>query len=378
MTFQDENDYLIHLLYCAIHDTVPETVPPGISLEKVFEAGKAHEVANIAYRAVLRLPEQPDPALMSRWRDYYYNAVKRDALQTKARRELIEALHSHGIMTLEVQGTVVKLYYPQRHWRMMSDIDVIIPADKLDEAESVVQALGYQPFGFQARNPNGIEIDVVRENIAVELHTEFFDEESVTRSALDQPFSHAICSEDGTAVVSDTVFYLFHWLHTIKHCIYIGVGLRRIIDLYYLENAMKDKADQAVIDDVLKQYGFYETKQALLAVKECWFGNGRPGQVSEALKKDILQAGTHGHTDEYINRSLVREKKEGKRFVLIRYTLSALFLPKQALYKLYPFCERHHYPLVLCWIHRLNCSLFSAKKWKRLGNIIKRTRIDKE
>ena len=369
MTFHDENEYLIHLLSCAIHGTAPEPAPASISLEKVFSIGAEHEVANIAYMAVQRLPEKPDPELMSRWREFYYNAMKRDVMQRRARDEILDALHAHGIPTLEVQGSVVKRYYPQSHWRMMSDLDIIIPADRLNEADGIMQSLG-----FSTENPKGVEVDAKRGNIAVELHTEFFASIDATRNALDQPFFHAVLAEDGTAVVSDTLFYLFHWLHTIKHCVHYGIGVRRIIDLYYLEIALRDEADQAYIDGVLKENGFYETKQKLLAVKEHWFGDGQPDPETAVLEQNIMDAGNHGNEDIAVRNRFDREQAEGKRFVRFKYFVAFLFPSKQAVYDRYPFCERHHYPIVLCWIHRFNCALFSAESWKKLGTVFTRLR----
>lgn len=179
-------------------------------------------------------------------------------------------------------------------------------------------------MGFETKDPNGIEIDAIKGNIAVELHTEFFDTASVTRSALSQPYTHAECHEDYTATVSDTTFYLFHLLHTIKHCGQKGSGLRRIIDLYYLEEAMKDKADHEYIDAVLKEHGFYETKKQLLAVKDHWFKDIEPETDLSEFETDILESGNHGTTEKWYKNKFARERAEGKHFVKLRYILDFL------------------------------------------------------
>lgn len=369
MTFTSEYDYLIHLLYSALHGTVPEDVPENISIEKVFEYGVTHEVANIAFLAVEELKTLPDERIIDRWRKYYWKAVKRDAAQSKARKEILSALHSHGIYTLEVQGTVVKQYYPQSHLRMMSDLDFIIPEDKLTEAEKVMQSLGYE-----TKNPNGIEIDAYKYGIAVELHTEFFDTKSVTRVALNQPYTHTECHKDYTATVTDTTFYLFHLLHTIKHCGQKGSGLRRIIDLYYLENALKDKVDYEYIDGILKEHNFYETKKQLLAIKDRWFNGTEPEIDISELENEILISGNHGVAENYYKHKFKRERAEGKRFVKLKNLLEFLFPPKAIMYHCHPFCERHHLPIVLCWIYR-GALVFNPKKFKILLSVLSRWKI---
>lgn len=369
MTFTSEYDYLIHLLYSALHGTVPEDVPESISIEKVFKYGVTHEVANIAFLAVEKLKTLPDERIIDRWRKYYWKAVKRDAAQSKAREEILSALHSHGIYTLEVQGTVVKQYYPQSHLRMMSDLDFIIPEDKLDEAEKVMQSLGYE-----TKNINGIEIDAYKYVIAVELHTEFFDTKSVTRVALNQPYTHTECHEDYTATVTDTTFYLFHLLHTIKHCGQRGSGLRRIIDLFYLENALKDKVDYEYIDGILKEHNFYETKKQLLAIKDRWFNGTEPEIDVSELENEILISGNHGVYENYYKHKFKQERAEGKHFVKLKNLLEFLFPPKENMYQSHPFCEKHHLPIVLCWIYR-SAMVFDPYKFKALLSVLSRWKI---
>ena len=365
----NEYEYLLHLLRCTLEGSVPQPVPDGLSMEKVLDIGIFHEVANVAFPAVRRLPVPPEESLFVRWQQEYAKAVKRDLLQSNARAELINALHAHGIYTLELQGTVVKQYYPQRHLRMMSDIDVIVPFEKLEEAGSVLQSLGYS-----TNSPDDIEIDGAKGNIHVEIHTEFFDHVSDTRVALSQPFSYVEYGENYTATVSDTVFYLFHLLHTIKHCGQKGSGLRRILDLYYLEDAMRDRVDHAYIDSVLREYGFYETKQQLLAVKDHWFKGIEPTEDLSEFETDILESGNHGTEQKWYQHKFARERAEGGHFVKLKYVLGFFCPKKESIYRDYPFCEKYRLPTVLCWIYRWGASLFRRHKWQTLKMIIARVR----
>lgn len=369
MKASNEYEYLLHLLRCALEGTVPENIPEGLCMERVLDIGIFHEAANMAFPAVKRLPTQPEKDILDRWQQEYAKAVKRDLTQSRARAEILDALHAHGIYTLELQGTVVKQYYPQRHLRMMSDIDIIIPFEKLDEAEGIMQSLGYA-----TQNPNGIEVDAAKGIIAVELHTEFFDTVSVTRTALSRPYSHAVCGENYTATVSDTVFYLFHLLHTIKHCGQRGSGLRRIIDLYYLEEAMKDRADQEYIDRVLREHGFYEMKKQLLAVKDHWFRGIEPETDLSELETDILESGNHGTAEKWYTHKFARERAEGKRFVKLRYLLRLVFPKKERIYRSYPFCEKHRLPSVLCWVYRWFASMLNREKWQAIMKIVWRVK----
>lgn len=372
MTEQDtisaEYEYLLHLLRSAVHGTVPENIPDEASWEKVLAYATTHEVANIAFLAVKKLKNPPEETIFQLWYEQYLRAVKRDVLQQKARKEILEALHSQGIYTLELQGTVVKRYYPQSHMRMMSDLDFIIPIEKLHEGEETLRSLG-----FETKVVERIEIHGSKGGIIVELHTEFFGRDSITKTVLQHPYDYAVCGENYTAAVDDTVFYLFHLLHTIKHCGLLGSGLRRILDLYYLETAMEDKVDHGYIDGVLKEYGFYETKQQLLAVKDHWFNGITPEIDVTELEPDILESGNHGMRQHYYRNVLSRERAAGKHFVKLRFLLEFFFPSKEALYCAHPAFERNHLPLLVCWIARAALVVYPSRR-ERMKKVVRNVR----
>lgn len=371
MKIKNEYDCLIYLIKCAIHSSVPENIPEEISFEKVLQCGIEHEVANFAFEGVKRMKNPPSPDIMELWEQEYWKGIKRDITQSKMRDEALSALHSHGIYTLEVQGTVVKKYYPQSHLRMMSDIDFILPKEKLAEAGEVMRSIGYE-----TEYHDETEIYAHKGSYLIELHTEFFDDRSVVRSALKSPYSYASLEENFTARVSDTVFYLFHLLHTIKHCAQKGSGIRRVIDLYYLEIAMQGKVDEEYIDGVLKKYGFFDHKEKLLRVKEHWFSENAEddeayGDIAD-FENDIKISGNHGKEELLYQHMFDMDRKLGKHFVKLRHFLGVAFMPKKKIYQRYPFCEKHHYPLLLCWIHRFNAIIFNKDKWKNVKRVLDR------
>ena len=53
--FQDEFDYLIHLVRCAVHGEAPQELPEGFDFQRVYECGEYHHIANIAFYSVEKL-----------------------------------------------------------------------------------------------------------------------------------------------------------------------------------------------------------------------------------------------------------------------------------------------------------------------------------
>lgn len=367
MIFKNDFDYLLHLLRCAVSGLQPEEKPDNISFEKVLEYGRMHEVANIAYLSIQKLKTPPDSGTLNLWTQEYWKAVKRDAIQTKAKNEVLSALHSRGIYTLEVQGTYVKKFYPQSHLRMMSDMDLIVPEEHFSSLEDIMHGLGYETVKL-----HDMELDVVKGSVHIELHTEFFDERSLVHTAIGSPRDYISVDGEYNAVVDDTVFYLFHLLHTIKHCMQDGSGLRRITDLYYLEKAMSGRADMKKIDSILVQHGFYDAKLQLIAVMNHWFYGIEPETDVSDLETDIRLAGNHGTEELFYRHKFDREKAKGKHFVKLKYFLSLIFfLPKEKLYSYYPFLEKHNSPLFVCRLYRLFRIVFSRYKLRKLKTVLR-------
>lgn len=362
----DAFSYLTELLSSALNGKTAPQIPENVSFSDVLALAKTHEVANIAYLGVKTLKEPPESDILSGFEQEYYRGVSRNALQESARNEILTALKENKIYSLEVQGTVVKKYYPEPHLRMMSDIDFIVKKEDFNKLNDIFVNLGYQTV-----SPNGIELEIKKGNVYAELHTEFFDDETVTRPALYDPFSYATLKDGYVAEVSLTVFYLFHLLHTIKHCEQKGSGLRRIVDLFYLEKAIGGKVDGEYIDSVLKKYGFYEQKVKLLAVKDYLFSGITPKEDISYLLDDIKDSGNHGTNELFFKHKFERQKKEGKHFLRLRHLFYRFTMSKDGFYKAYPYLKEHNSNIFVCYVYRIFVLLTNKEKWHNFFGVVR-------
>ena len=347
-------EYLIHLLYCFINNETPAEKPDGVSFENVYLIGKAHEVANIAFLSVEKLKNKPDEALYDEWKTAYYFSVERDMKQTLDRELVVSSLHENGIRTLEAQGTVTKKLYPEAYLRMMTDIDLVVDAEKLGDAMKVIENLGYtvtqpQEYDCFAVKDGATELDV---------HTDFFTEYMFNRrepyhDAVNSPFEHCV-SEDGmTCYLSDEYFYLFTVLHTVKHFETAGCGIRRILDLYYLKKAFENKISFDFINKVIDENGFRENVDKLFALEAFWFENEKPQlDLSEAVK-DVVTSGNHGNLDIFTRNNVRKDVESGKRFPKLSRIVSFIFPNKEYVYEGYPVCKERGYSTVTCWFYRI-------------------------
>lgn len=362
-----ESEYLICLLRSELHGEAPQEKPDEISWESVLSLASKHEVAPLAYLAAMRLSAKPEGEILKQWQDKYYQSISRNAIQLQARKTIADALHAGGIYTIEVQGTAVKPYYPAPNLRLMSDIDFIIPVEKIPEAEEIMRSLGYE-----VTNPLGREIHGKKGRVFVELHTEFFDQDNMIYPVLNAPYQYAELKDGFTAEVSSTIFYAFNLLHCLKHYHYSGLGISRVLDIYFLKKALYDSVDNGFIDKLLAEHGLKDDMDNLYALSDYWFNGIEPGRDISVLCAEVIEANRHGTAEIMLRRELEHDRDRGKHFVKLRSSLRRIFAPKSDIYDAYPKLKEHNVPLFFCWIYRAFSVVFTKRKFAMFVSFIQR------
>lgn len=360
--FLDECDYLIHLVRCAIHNEQPQELPEIFNFERVYECGVYHHVANIAFYSVEKLAKQPEKLLYAKWEACRDQAVIRDINQSFAAEEIRNGLQAEGIRALEVQGTKIKPLYPQPEYRTMSDIDFIIDLDNLSKARTVLESLGYG-----CTDNHGVEVDAFRPpNINIEMHTEYFPESVDYHSILRPPF--ASVEETGEYDINE--FYLYNILHIAKHYLYGGCGIRRVLDVYYLNRNYGKVIDKQYVKSVLETAKAADLAAELSELANGWFDEGKFNAVRSNVEKYIVQSGLHGNRLNELDNRLKKTFDSTARFAKLRFFLRRFLGTKEILYKTYPILEHHKILYPFCWLHRAFCALH-PKKLKRLTREVK-------
>ncbi|MBP3377571.1 MAG: nucleotidyltransferase family protein, partial [Clostridia bacterium] len=358
----DEYDYLTELVRCTIHEITPSECPSGVMFDSVYKCGVRHDLANIAYYSVEKLSVLPEHEVLKKWRARRDSTIVRDMNQSFARDEILREFRERGICSVEVQGTVLKKLYPKSEYRTMSDIDFIVLPEKLSEAGEVLESLGYE-----CRENRGVEIDGFRApNIRVEVHTEFFPFNTDYYKTMPLPVDE-MRKCGGSYKVTDEEFYLYNALHIAKHYFGEGCGIRRVLDLYYLNETFPDIADSDYVKSMLQSVGMYDFIRDLSLLAVQWFGKEAcdpdPGllEIVQVLK----DAGVHGNVRRKVTNKIKKDGTKGKKNVKLKYVLSRIFPPKWVMIENYPILKRHFWLIPFCFIHGLFKGL--TKKRKRVA-----------
>lgn len=355
--FLDEWDYLIHLVQCALHNKQPRELPGELSFQAVYDYGVYHHVANIAFESLQRLTKKPEGELYEAWQACRDRAIIREFNQSFARDEIVESLRQEGIRSLEVQGTRIRELYPCPQWRTMSDLDFIVDLENLPRARTLLESLGYQ-----CRLNHGVEVEGFRSpNIHVELHTRYFPESSEYFGVMRPPFSSV--EEGGEYDVRE--LYLYNILHIAKHYFYGGCGIRRVLDVYYLNQKYHGLLGCEYVQTVLKKAKAAEFAGELSALAEVWFGDGEPKGTRTDMERYLFRSGLHGIRENELQNRLKTASADGGRLFRLRYFLRRLTGTKEIMYDKYPVLKRWKVLYPFCWLHRAACAVRPGK-WKHI------------
>ena len=342
--YLDECDYLIHLVRCTIHNLQPRELPDGLNFERVYEWGLYHHVANIAFYSVEKLKNKPEAELYGKWQVCRDQAVVRDITQGYAAMELREALQGAGIRVMEVQGTKIKPLYSQPEWRTMSDIDFIIDRENISKASAILERLGYE-----CQNIDQTDVNAYRPpNINIELHTEYFSETSEYRRVLRSPFA----SSDENGHCEPNAFYLYSILHIAKHYFCAGCGIRRVLDVYYLNKNYATIINQDHIQNALKCVNAAEFANEMGKLANTWFGKEEAAFPRSRMATHIINAGLHGNWLNERQSRLEEKIDKSVRFPKLKYFLRRFLGTGGVLRKRYPVLERHPILYPICWFRR--------------------------
>lgn len=355
MTMQqisNEWNYVIHLVRCALHGLPPQELPEGLQFAQVFQCAQDHQVANIAFCALDKLKNKPQPELYHRWRISWEHAVTMDITQSYAAQEIREVFGKNKIRWVEAQGTRIKPLYPQPDYRTMSDIDFIIHEENIPKAQDILETLGYE-----CETAYCVELNAHRHpNTHIELHTEYFLEDCPYRKVLHSPFDVAGEPED--------VFYLYNLLHIAKHYFGSGCGIRRVLDVYFLNQKYPHCSQSAYVREALQRAGLTDFVSELSSLANVWFSREAQDFPKSKMVYSVLNSGVHGSCFIAQQNHLEQTVRVSGRWSRVKYCLGRLLGTGKDLITRYPVLNRWKILFPFCWLHRAFCAI-SPKQLRR-------------
>lgn len=303
--------YLLELLRCAVCGSTPPPIPEGVTPEAVFSLAKRHSVFLLAFDCAMQLSSVRENPQFSAWMQQYQIYLTKSLNQTYEIEHLAALLNTEGIAHVFLKGSSLRKLYPTPELREMCDIDVLVPVEQAEEAYAAAQRDGYVSNGSASHN----EAFFKPPFIELELHTYMVPTENKYFDYYRSVWTRARregSSDTYTFGAEDA--YIFALVHTWKHYVGHGTGIRPILDVAVLEKTYGDRLDRAYLKAELEKLSLTDFGENVMQLAACWFGaeHTEPTPERQRLEHRLLTGATYGTREQSESNLLMKKMQQGK------------------------------------------------------------------
>lgn len=305
------------LIRCGIGkgDSLPST-PGKEQWDELFDVACKQALQGIAYAGIERLPKEQRPysELLIKWYHITLNIRKKNKELTRASILVSEKFEKEGFRNCILKGQGIAQYYPNPELRLPGDIDIWLEG-------GCNKVIGYVSNIIPDCSPtyHHVDFDVIA-GLDIEAHyrptwmydpfnnrrlQRFFAERS------NNEFTHTIETSEGTLSVPTVAFNMvFIPVHIFRHLFTEGIGMRQILDYYFVLQQKESQAGRNAVVKALKEIGMLRFTQALMYVMQQMFALNEELMIVEPdekcgkpLMREILLAGNFGKQDTRFAKS---------------------------------------------------------------------------
>jgi hypothetical protein len=319
-------------------------VPSALEWERIFDEAKRQAVAGIMLTGMERMPDKqrPNKVLLLQWIGICQQIETQNSITTKTCIKVSQRLDNDGFNACVLKGQSNYRYYPaeMKNRRSCGDVDVwVVPKEECkNHVRQVVEHVDANyNMDLLCWLHNGFTDD---SGVPVEVHFRpSFMSEPCRNRRFQKYFRNilscrTITELDGVEIpcmkVDEDVIYQMN--HIYRHLIDEGVGLRQVVDYYFMLTAW-NKQHTRTKEDTMKIVSWLGMKRfagALMYVLREMLGMPEeyllcPASVKdgEFLMNEIVMSGNFGHNDPrmgavstsggYIGRRLSQACRRFKR-----------------------------------------------------------------
>ena len=280
--------------------------------KRFFTFCKRQALLGIGFSAVEKIGSCPKNLMLS-WYGIVMQIEKRNQVMTKACREVTEAFARDGFLSCVLKGQGNLLNYPEelRHRRQPGDIDIWVSPVK--GGNVVKQVIGYVGSKNREAKPNYLHIDMVWDgDIEVEVHYRPRFLVSLYRNMLVQKWfgkQKNACMNNkvqgGFSVPTASVNVVYQMAHLFSHYFDEGLGLRQLLDYYYVLKQWKKSGSDGMPINALRKFGIGKFAAAVMWVLKEVFAMPQEYAICKPNEKEgrkmlneMMLSGNFGQYDQ--------------------------------------------------------------------------------
>lgn len=353
--------YIVAVVAAVLHERTVPASPEGISWEQIHEMAKYQGLESMVFAGVQTLLEK-DGKLYQEWEKQYARNLVQCFTQEEEQKEVVRKLTGAGIEVVLLKGYLLRDLYPQKDYRQMSDLDILIKEKDRVQAGSIMRQMGYvyTPERFEESHHDGYEKPPY---MRVEIHLALVPASSPYREYCDGMWERLVPEpETGCFQINMSDYYIFHLIHFAKHFFSVGYGIRAVLDSYVFLRRYREELDQDYLTKTLRELNLQDFRRTAETLGEYWFGTleGVPGKEVLEMETNCFFSGVHGSRLQGVR--IQAEKYRTERCGAIRYIFARIFMGKKGMSADYPCLKRYPVLLPFCWIHRLVKTILTGNR----------------
>lgn len=325
----------------------------------IYELVKKQTLTGILLEGIKKLPKEqcPPKQVLLQWFTNVENIRKRNQELNRLVIKVSQKFKKDGFKSVILKGQGNALLYPDPLLRTSGDIDIWLDASKKDIIKYVRkyctnEEIVYHHAEFPVMKACNIEV-----HFTPSWMNNYFKNKKLQklfREFKDKQFTHEVSLPDSKEKICiPTIEFnrIYILLHIYRHLFDEGIGLRQILDYYYVLKQECSEEEKANSYKWIKELGMQRFCSAVMYMMQEVFGLESKYLIcapsvkeGKFLLDEIMRAGNFGKYDERIVRKqneshlhkYIRKIKRNSRFIK-SYPNEVLWNP---IFRLWQYCWR--------------------------------------
>ena len=293
-----------------------------------------------------------------------FQSLQRTLVQVNELKGLIGTCEEKQIRNQPMKGSCMKFMYPSPELREMSDIDILIDQDRMDEIADVLKEKGYTLY----KSVRHHDVYTKAPYMVVEAHRTMYDK-TIDKNQFQyfSSFTKTHLREGHTCTYDYNTedFYVYMMAHMAKHFYSRGCGIRNIVDVYIYLNLYRDQMNWDYTNKELDTCGILDFTRHMEKLAMVWLNGEEGDSFYDSLFDYMLNSGIYGKDENGVWSRFADAKLQGKEVSAGILKKWYFFPPLAYMAELYPWVENHNWLLPVAWFVRGIHGIFKKDKYKQ-------------
>jgi hypothetical protein len=334
------NIYLIELMKAAIFDVIPLEPSAALDWEYIFDKAVEQNIAGLICCSVKKIKKEylPEQDLVSKFMNNMFSTVMVGAKQHNEFVCINNLMKKEGLTFIGLKGCIIRDIYPVPELRTMGDFDVLVKKEQLNEIKRI-----FKDNNYKIEN-DAYGIVCSKGTVNWEIFYTIANEFNINSRKWDEVFFTEIINNDSLCSPKPTYFLTHLLVHTAKHLLGSGAGIRNLADIALYTRTYMDDIDFDIVEKSCKEQEYFDiyVQASKVQRKKC-----------DVFLDYMLLYGIYGKHDNTLLSQLTKRQNQDDSFVK-----KLFFPPKETLEHRYKYLKKYPYLLPYAWINRVFSAVF--------------------